>query len=56
MLNPVVPLVECIKYIFLGVGNLSFPHILYSVMFTIVLFLLAVVVFNKTEKTFMDTV
>ncbi len=56
MFNPIVPLIESIKYMFLGVGNLSFEHIALSAGFTLILFLISVVVFNKTEKTFMDTV
>lgn len=56
MYNPIVPLIECVKYIFLGVGYLSLPHMAYSFAFTLVLFLCAVLIFNKTEKTFMDTV
>ena len=56
MLNPIVPLIETIKYMFLGIGNLSIPHLIYSFVFTILLFLIGVIVFNKTEKTFMDTV
>jgi lipopolysaccharide transport system permease protein len=56
MYNPLVPLIESIKYIFLGVGNFSIPFLLYSLMFTVILFLFSVIIFNKTEKTFMDTV
>ena len=56
MFNPVVPLIEYIKYMFLGIGNVSFYHIIYSCVFTTLLFLLSIIVFNKTEKTFMDTV
>jgi lipopolysaccharide transport system permease protein len=56
MYNPIVPLIESIKFMFLGVGNLSIPHIALSAIITVLLFLTSVVVFNKTEKTFMDTV
>lgn len=56
LLNPIVPLVECFKYAFLGVGFFSVFHILYSVVFTLIVFLFAILIFNKTEKTFMDTV
>lgn len=56
LLNPIVPLVECFKYAFLGVGFFSIPHILYSLTFTLIIFILAILIFNKTEKTFMDTV
>ena len=56
MYNPVVPMLESMKYVFFGVGNFSPMHMVYSSVVAILLFLVAVVVFNKTEKTFMDTV
>ncbi len=56
MFNPIVPLIEAIKQMFLGVGNLSYFHLGYSFLFTILLFIVGIIVFNKTEKTFMDTV
>lgn len=56
MYNPVVPMLESMKYVFFGVGNFSPMHMVYSTLVAISLFLVAVVVFNKTEKTFMDTV
>lgn len=54
--NPLVPFVECIKYMFLGVGFFSPFHILYSFLFVAITLFFSIVVFNKTEKTFMDTV
>jgi lipopolysaccharide transport system permease protein len=56
MYNPIVPLIEAIKYIFLGVGQLSYYHLFYSFIFCMLSFFYALIVFNKTEKTFMDTV
>ena len=56
MFNPVVPLMEYVKHVFLGVGNFSPFHMIYSLCVTVVAFLAAILVFNKTEKTFMDTV
>jgi lipopolysaccharide transport system permease protein len=54
--NPVSSIVEAFKYGFMGSGVFSTSAILYSVIFTIVLFFLSLMVFNRVEKNFMDTV
>jgi lipopolysaccharide transport system permease protein len=54
--NPMTPVVETFKTALLGVGTVHPLHILYSFGFTIVLLAIGVVIFNKVEKTFMDTV
>ncbi len=54
--NPMTPVVETFKTALLGVGEVNPLHILYSFGFTIVLLAVGVVIFNKVEKTFMDTV
>jgi len=56
MVNPVSSLVESFKYSFTGSGNFSLGRILYSGIFSIILFFAGVAIFNRTEKTFMDTV
>lgn len=56
MLNPLVPLMEAIKYSFLGSGILNWLYIAYSAAFTLIVLLLGVLVFNKVEKGFIDTV
>lgn len=56
MLNPVTSIIETFKYIFLGNGILSLFGLLYSFLFMVLLMLVAVIVFNKVEKSFMDTV
>jgi lipopolysaccharide transport system permease protein len=56
MANPVSSIVEAFKYGFTGSGVFSITAILYSVVFTIVLFLLSLMVFNRVERNFMDTV
>jgi len=56
MANPVSSIVESFKYGFTGSGSFSLRGIVYSAIFSIVLFLISVAVFNRTEKTFMDTV
>ena len=56
MANPVSPMVESFKYGFTGSGIFSINGILYSLSFSVVLFFIGLAIFNRTEKTFMDTV
>lgn len=56
LLNPVTSIIEAFKYIFLGNGYLSWGALGYSFSFIMILVLLAIVIFNKVEKSFMDTV
>ena len=56
MLNPVTSIIETFRYIFLGEGLFSWNGILYSTGFMIILMFFALVIFNRTEKNFMDTV
>lgn len=56
MANPVSSIVEAFKYGFTGSGSFSPGGIIYSGAFAIVLLFIGVAVFNRTEKTFMDTV
>ena len=56
MLNPVTPVITMFRYAFLGVGE---PHLAaygISWIVTLVVLLLGVMLFNRVEKTFMDTV
>lgn len=55
-LNPLTPLFEMFKYGCLGVGTFSMGSIAYSLGFTLVMLFVAVLVFNRTEQNFMDTV
>jgi lipopolysaccharide transport system permease protein len=54
--NPVTSVIETFKYAFLGVGEFNWMHLGYSFGFTIILFLISLIIFHKVEKTFMDTV
>lgn len=54
--NPVTSIIEAFKYAFLGVGEFSWLYISYSIFFTIVLFIIGLIIFHKVEKSFMDTV
>lgn len=56
MLNPVVPIVEFFRYGFTGNGTVSFPFLFVSVIETLIVLFIGIVIFNRVEKTFMDTV
>lgn len=56
LLNPVAPIVETYRYAFLGCGSFPWPYLLISLAVTIILLIWGVLVFNKVEKNFIDTV
>lgn len=56
MLNPVTPIVTTMRYAFFGVGYFNLMYYLISVAFTLAVFFVGLVMFNKIERTFMDTV
>ena len=55
-LNPLTGIVEFFKYGMLGVGNHDWWMLGYSFGFMVVLLAIGIVVFNKVQKSFMDTV
>lgn len=55
-LNPLTPIFEAVKYGCLGCGTLSWGGLLYSTLFMTVMLFLSIIVFNRVEQTFMDTV
>ena len=55
-LNPMTGIIEAFRYGFLGQGVLTWQSLGYSVILTLVSLVLGVIIFNKTEKTFVDTV
>lgn len=56
MLNPLTSIIEAFKYSFTGAGTLSYDGLLYSAIFAVVMLFLGILIFNKTEQNFMDTV
>jgi lipopolysaccharide transport system permease protein len=54
--NPMTGVIETFRYAFLGTGNFSWNDLCYSALFTLTVFIIGLLVFNKTEKNFMDTV
>lgn len=55
-LNPMTSIVETFKYIFFGTGELNGFYLGYTTLFTVLTFFIGMVIFNKTEQNFMDTV
>lgn len=55
-LNPLVSLFDFMRYAYLGVGNFHIGMLLYPTFFAVGILAIGVLVFNKVQKTFMDTV
>lgn len=56
MLNPMTSIIEAFKYATLGEGTFSWLALGYSFAFMTVLLLFGIVIFNKVQRSFMDTV
>jgi lipopolysaccharide transport system permease protein len=54
--NPMTSVIETFRFSFLGAGSFSWNGLIYSILFTSVIFIFGLIVFNRTEKNFMDTV
>lgn len=55
-LNPITPIVETFKYGTLGNGEFSWNMLGYSFCFMLVVLSIGIVLFNKVQRSFMDTV
>ncbi len=55
-LNPLTPLIEAFRYALMGRGTFTAQSILYSTVFAFIILLIGIVLFNRAEKDFMDTV
>jgi lipopolysaccharide transport system permease protein len=54
--NPMAHIIETSRYLLLNDGELSWNGMLYATVVTIIIFLAGIVIFNRTEKSFIDTV
>jgi lipopolysaccharide transport system permease protein len=54
--NPITPLIETFRAGFLGAGDASWARLGYSAAFMILVMFIGVIIFNRVEKTFIDTV
>jgi lipopolysaccharide transport system permease protein len=55
-LNPMTSLIETFRYGFLGKGSFTFASLGYSTIVTFAFFIAGIIIFNKVEKNFVDTV
>lgn len=54
--NPLAYIIETTRYMLLNVGQISVWGLIYTFSITIIVFFVGLLVFNKTEKSFIDTV
>ncbi|MFC7444409.1 ABC transporter permease [Mesoflavibacter profundi] len=54
--NPLTQVVEGFRYMLLNTGSFDWSKFIYTLIISIVVFLLGLVIFNRTEKSFIDTV
>ncbi|OUJ73306.1 ABC transporter permease [Hymenobacter crusticola] len=54
--NPMTSIVESFRYAFLGSGTFAWSYLVYSLAFTIVILLTGIIIFNRVQKSFTDTV
>ncbi len=54
--NPITPIIETFRAGFLGAGDASWIRLAYSAGFMVVVLFIGAVIFNRVEKTFIDTV
>lgn len=55
-LNPMTSIIEAFRSLYLGVGSFSWSGLGYSSLVVMVVLFAGVVIFNRVEKSFMDTV
>jgi lipopolysaccharide transport system permease protein len=55
-LNPMTGIIEAFRYAFLGKGEFTTYSLLYSISVTLFVLFLGILVYNKTEKNFVDTI
>lgn len=55
-LNPLSGLIETFRFGFLGTGEFNSHTFFYSVIASLLIFLIGLIVFNKVEKNFVDTI
>ena len=54
--NPMSQIIEGFRYIILGTGTFDLYRFLYTLVISVVIFFIGLIIFNRTEKNFIDTV
>jgi lipopolysaccharide transport system permease protein len=55
-LNPLVSLFDYMRFAYLGIGEFSVVSLIYPTIFSLMSLTIGILVFNKSQKTFIDTV
>ncbi len=56
VLNPMTSIIEAFRYSLLGKGNFDAGSLFYSTTVTLIILIIGIIIFNKTEKSFIDTI
>ena len=54
--NPLTQIMEGFRYILLNTGSFSLLGFVYTLSICVIIFFIGLIIFNRTEKTFIDTV
>jgi lipopolysaccharide transport system permease protein len=54
--NPLTQIIEGFRYMLLNTGLFSWNKFLYTLILSVIVFLIGLIIFNRTEKKFIDTV
>ena len=54
--NPMTSIIETFRFGFLGTATFQLSLFLYSIVFSVGVLILGIIIFNKVERTFVDTV
>jgi lipopolysaccharide transport system permease protein len=55
-INPLTYIFESFRYMFMSTGAINYYGLVYSAIFAIIVFLIGTAIFNRVDKSFMDTV
>jgi len=55
-LNPISPIIDAFRYAFTGAGHISFTGLIYSMIFSVFVLFIGVLLFNRVEKNFIDSI
>jgi len=55
-LNPMTSIIESFRYGFLGNATFSWSNLAYTTSFSFIVLIFGIIIFNKVERTFVDTV
>ena len=54
--NPIAIIIESFRTMVFGVGELDINKLIYTIITSFIIFLIGLIIFNKTEKSFIDTI